>query len=62
MGDKAMLTISALISGAIIGSIVGSAYGGEKIDSIYRAEAIAHHAAHYDTVTGKWQWNDEVSP
>ena len=36
---------------------------GSAIDRNYfEKQAIAHHAAHYDSQTGMWQWNDEVRP
>lgn len=27
-----------------------------------RQAAIDHNAAHYDSKTGKWQWNEELKP
>ncbi len=30
--------------------------------TVWKSEAIAHHAAHYDGQTGKFVWNDEVKP
>lgn len=42
----------------VLGGLVGLCFGLIFNDSSWRTEIIKHHAAHYDTVTGMWKWNE----
>ena len=35
----------------------GFSVGGAFVREDFGKQAIAHGAAHYDSVTGKWEWN-----
>lgn len=39
----------------------GAGVGALINESFNRQEIIEHGAAHYDSVTGEWQWNEEES-
>jgi len=43
-----------------VGLLIGVLIGGLSTKSFWKDDCVAHHAAHYDSQTGKWQWNDEV--
>ncbi len=45
--------------GAIIGFFIGSICILGFTETYWRADAIKHNAAHYDTMTGEWHWNDK---
>lgn len=42
----------------ICGALLGACIGGAIVGSYYQREGVEHGAAHYDSQTGKWQWNE----
>jgi len=46
-----------MFAGFIIGSVVGFVFGARLEYSVMKDSAIEHGAAHYDKVTGNWEWN-----
>lgn len=58
MQRDARVMIMVFVSGICFGIGIGAVWStiSEK------SEAVAHHAAHYDSQTGVWLWNDEVRP
>lgn len=57
---------SAFIAGVILGFIVGATLVGNIVSCAditeWQATAIEHNAAHYDTKTGEFKWNDDKEP
>ena len=41
----------------LLSVICGFLLGGALTSILYKAEAIELDHAHYDTVTGNWEWN-----
>ena len=41
----------------LLSVICGLLLGGALTSIVYKAEAIERGHAHYDTVTGNWEWN-----
>lgn len=46
----------------IVGILIGVCLGWSSTRRDFQQQSVIHHAAHYDSQTGKWQWNDEVRP
>lgn len=42
----------------LVAFLLGALLTGRLTSCQYREAAIEHGAAHYDTKTGKWQWNN----
>ena len=52
-------TLLGTIAGFVFGFFIGVCVAGPSVGERFRTEAIEHGAAHYDTVTGEWRWNDD---
>lgn len=51
----------SMLIGLAIGVVVGVFAGCMATESRNNADAIKHHAAHYDSVTGEFKWNDPLA-
>ncbi len=49
--------VNGFFCGALIGFVFGALASNKINDDYYQKKAIEHGAAHYDKVTGKWEWN-----
>lgn len=55
---ETLLVIFMIIGALVLGVMIGIQVTQENT----KIQAIHHHAAHYDSQTGKFQWNDETLP
>lgn len=44
----------------MVGLAIGIVIGSIATSSQANSDAVAHNAAHYDSKTGKFTWNDEI--
>lgn len=61
--DSLTALLTAFLTGLFIGAVIGAVGVGIRAAQVteHHADIIAHHAAHYGGVTGKFTWNDEVT-
>lgn len=57
-GDSGVLVLILIFS--VLSCCAGGLLQGAQSERTWRAEAIKHHAGHYDPETAKFVWNDEV--
>ncbi len=55
-----MDTLTGFLVGLFLGAVGVGILAAKATEP--HADIIAHHAAHYDTTSGKFTWNDEVTP
>lgn len=48
--------------GFVFGFIVGISLTGFLLTVLWKNEALNHNAAHYNTKTGSFEWNDPLIP
>lgn len=44
-----------------LGACIGLGFGLNINDGGWKIDAVKHRAAHYDTYTGTWMWNEPES-
>lgn len=54
--------LCGIISGFVIGALVVGEIVGCATREGWKSDAIEHNAAHYDTKTGEFKWNDTKEP
>lgn len=52
-------TTLAVVIGLLIGLLIGLVIGIEGIANHYKRQALERGYAHYNPVTGEWEWNEK---
>ena len=55
--DNPIVFFSMLFLIFILGVLTGASASSEGADLRWKKEAVEHSAAHYNTITGVWEWN-----
>jgi hypothetical protein len=58
MDNESRYELSILGIGIIAGLFIGIICASFVVNTLWRIAAIEHKAAHYDSITAKFTWND----